>query len=131
MISLPRLAKFKKEGEKSNYDPDGSSWQYGRQRLRDSLVRFGQWEELIRLSGDVAEKSPALLAPDGKSITEMDFHRYVGIAKFESGDHAGGVAHLADLEKRLAAKKAEQDKAVADAKAKATAAKKDEKGIKE
>ena len=61
----------------------------------------------------------------------MDFHRYVGIAKFESGDHAGGVAHLADLEKRLAAKKAEQDKAVADAKAKATAAKKDEKGIKE
>jgi peroxiredoxin len=131
MISLPRLAKFKKEGEKSNYDPDGSSWHYGRQRLRDSLVRFEQWEELIRLSGDVAEKSPALLAPDGKSITEMDFHRYVGIAKFESGDHAGGVAHLADLEKRLAAKKAEQDKAVADAKAKATAAKKDEKGIKE
>jgi peroxiredoxin len=131
MISLPRLAKFKKEGEKSNYDPDGSSWQYGRQRLRDSLVRFGQWEELIRLSGDDAEKSPALLAPDSKSITETDFHRYVGIAKFESGDHAGGIVHLADLEKRLADKKAEQDKAVADARAKATDAKKDEKGIKE
>lgn len=131
MISLPRLAKFKKEGEKSNYDPDGSSWHYGRQRLRDSLVRFGQWGELIRLSGDDDEKSTSLLAPDGKSITEMDFHRYVGIAKFESGDHAGGVAHLADLEKRLATKKAEQDKAVADAKAKATDAKKDEKGIKE
>ena len=42
MISLPRLPKFKKEGDKSNYDPDGSSWQYGRQRLRDTLVRFRQ-----------------------------------------------------------------------------------------
>ena len=131
MISLPRLPKFKKEGDKSNYDPDGSSWQYGRQRLRDTLLRFGQWEELIRLSGDGGEKNEALLAPDGKSITETEFHRYVGIAKFESGDHAGGMVHLADLEKRLAGKKAEQDKAVADAKAKATTAKKDEKGIKE
>lgn len=130
MISLPRLPKFKKEGDTSTYDPSGSSWQYGRQRLRDSLVRFEQWAELIRLSGDGSEKSDAILAPDDKSLTGIDFHRYVGIAKFESGDHAGGVVHLADLEKRLAGKKAEQDKAVADAKAKATAAKKDEKGVK-
>ncbi|NLT70116.1 MAG: alkyl hydroperoxide reductase, partial [Verrucomicrobiaceae bacterium] len=40
MISLPRLAKFTEEKGKSVYDPDRGSWQYGRQRLRDTLVRF-------------------------------------------------------------------------------------------
>ena len=131
MISLPRLPKFKKEGGKSIYDSDGSSWGYGRQRLRDTLVRFGQWEDLVSLSGDGKKDDTALLKPDGKSITEIDHHRYIGLAKFESGDHAGGVVHLAELEKRLATKKAEQDKATADAKKKATDAKKDAKGIEE
>lgn len=130
MISLPRLPKFKKEGEKETYDPSGSSWQHGRQRLRDTFVRFEAWDHLIALSGD-GKDTTALLHPDGKSITETDFHRYLAIAKFESGDLAGGAAHLAELESRLAAKKAESDKAVADAATKATEAKKDEKGIAE
>jgi len=138
MISLPRLPKFKKEGKeegkeegkKEVFDPSGGSWQYGRQRLRDTLVRFEEWKAIIALSGDGKEKT-AILHPDGVSLTETEFHRYVGIAKFESGDLAGAKVHLADLEKRLAAKKAEQDKAVADATKKATEAKKDEKGIEE
>lgn len=131
MISLPRLPKFKKEGEKQIYDPDGSSWGLGRQRLRDTLVRFSQWEELISCSGDGKADSSALLKPDGKSITEIDYHRYVGLAKFENGDRTGGSIHLGELEKRLATKKAEQDKAVADANKKASDAKKDAKGIEE
>lgn len=130
MISLPRLPKFKEEGGKSHYDPDGSSWQYGRQRLRDTLVRFEEWEELIRLSGDGSEKNDALLAPDNESITDVDYHRYLGIAKFESGDHAGGIAHLGDLETRLAAKEAERDDVVDDAKGKAITAEKDKKDVK-
>ena len=123
MISLPRLAKFKTVDKKEVYDPSGSSWQYGRQRLRDTLVRYESWKELIALSGDGRDKT-ALLHPDGNSLTETEYHRFVGLAKFESGDPAGGRGHLAELEKRLAAKRGERDKAVADAERKAKEAKK-------
>ncbi len=124
MISLPRLAKFKDKKDESTYDPKGSSWQYGRQRLRDSLVQFEQWQEVIRQS----EKG--ILQADEKSILQRDVDRFVGIAKFESGDLAGGKTHLAALKKILDEKAAKRDKAVADAEAKAKKANKKEAEIK-
>ena len=129
MISLPRLPKFKDEKKQSVYDPDGSSWSFGRKRLLETLVRFEQWKELISFAGD--GDSSALLRADGKSLTDIEIHRFVGIAKFESGDLEGGLSHLAELEKQLAAKTAEKDMAVVAADKKASAAKKDENEIKE
>lgn len=128
MISLPRLAKFKKEGGKEVYDPSGSSWQYGRQRLRDTLVRYEAWSELIALSGDGKDRT-SLLHPDGKSIAEIDYHRFVGLARFESGDHEGGLGHLDAAARLLKKKQDERDRAVSSAKVRAEAAKKDPKGI--
>lgn len=130
MISLPRLAKFKTVDKKETYDPSGSSWQYGRQRLRDTLVRYEDWRQVIALSGDGKDKT-APLHPDGESITTTDYHRYVALAKFESGDHTGAAKHLAELEQQLSAKQAEKDKAVADAAKKAGDGKKDAKAIEE
>jgi peroxiredoxin len=130
MISLPRLAKFKTVDKKEVYDPSGGSWQYGRQRLRDTLVRYEDWSQVIALSGDGKDKT-APLHPDGESISETDYHRYVGLARYESGDREGAAKHLAELEKRLAAKRAERDKAVADAAKKAGEAKKDAKAVEE
>ena len=130
MISLPRLAKFKTVNKKEVFDPAGGSWQYGRQRLRDTLVRYEDWNRLVTLSGDGKDKT-ALLHPDGESISETDYHRYVGLAKFESGDRSGAAKHLAELEARLAAKKAERDKAVAAAETKARESGKDARAIEE
>jgi peroxiredoxin len=130
MISLPRLAKFKTVDKKEAYDPSGGSWQYGRQRLRDTLARYEDWSQVIALSGDGKDKT-ALLYPDGESISETDYHRYVGLARYESGDREGAAKHLAELEKRLAAKQAERDKAVADAAKKATESKKAAKAVEE
>lgn len=130
MVSLPRLARFKTVDKKEVYDPSGSSWQYGRQRLRDTLVRYEDWREVVALSGDGRDKT-APLHPDGESITEADYHRYVGLAKFESGDRGGAAKHLGELERRLASKRAERDKAVAAAERKATDSKQDAKGIEE
>lgn len=124
MISLPRLPKFTKKGDESTYDSKNSSWYYGRIRLRDTLARFELWEELI------SQSENHLLKPDEKAITDIDFHRFVGIAKFETGDIAGGKSHLAELETLLAAETAERDKAVSDAEAKANKAGKSEKDIK-
>ncbi|MAS94652.1 MAG: alkyl hydroperoxide reductase [Verrucomicrobiales bacterium] len=124
MISLPRLAKFKKEEDESTYDPSGSSWQYGRIRLRDTLVRFEQWDELIR------EAESGVLVPDDKSIKQNEHDRFVGIAKYETGNLDGANVHLGNLEERLKEKEVKRDKAIADAETKAKDAGKDEKGIK-
>jgi peroxiredoxin/protein associated with RNAse G/E len=130
MISLPRLAKFKTVDKKEVFDPSGGSWQYGKQRLRDTLVRYEDWKQVIALSGDGKDKT-APLHPDGEAITEIDFHRYVALARYESGDREGASKHLIELEKRLAAKQSEKDKAVTEAEKKATGAKKDAKAIEE
>jgi len=119
MISLPRLPKFKTVKEESVYDPAGSSWRLGRQRLRDTYVRFAMWGELVAAS---AEGGP--LEPDGESLTAEEHYRYLGIAKFELGDRKGALLHLAALEERLAAAESERDGAVAKAEAKAREGKK-------
>ncbi|MDF1740230.1 MAG: redoxin domain-containing protein [Verrucomicrobiales bacterium] len=123
MISLPRLAKFKKKEDESTYDPNGSSWNYGRQRLRDTFIRFEQWDDYI------FEAEKGTLKPDGKSISDNDHDRFLGIAKFETGDLAGGAKHLEAINERLALKKKERDEAVAKAETKAKEDRKDEKGI--
>lgn len=120
MISLPRLAKF----EKDKYVSKGSSWHYGRQRLRDTYVRFAMWEELITAS----EKG--VLQVDDPSITQTEFDRFVGIAKFEIGNREGAQSHLGAVEKRLAEQEGKRDKAVADAEKKARDGGKDDKAIK-
>lgn len=119
MISLPRLAKFEKE----KYVSKGSSWHYGRQRLRDTYFRFAMWDDLINQSENGS------LEPDGQSITQTDLDRYVGIAKFESNDRKGAQVHLDAVEKRLTEEEKKRDKAVADAEKKANDSGKDEKGI--
>jgi len=123
MISLPRLAKFKKEGDESSYESKGSSWHYGRQRLRDTYIQFEQWDEFI------FEAEKGRLKPDGVAITENDHDRFLGIAKFEKGHHTGGTKHLEAISKRLAQKTKEKDDAGAKAEKKATESKKNEKAI--
>jgi peroxiredoxin len=125
MIELPRLAKFEGEGDKKKYKPNGS-WRYGRQRLRDTLLRFELWDSLIAH----AENSQ-YLKPDPVVIPELEWNRVLAIAKFESGDHAGGSVHLEKIETLLADQTAKRDKAVADAESKAREAKKNDKQIEE
>ncbi len=119
MIELPRLAKF----DKKVYNPSGS-WRYGKQRLRDTLLRFELWNELIGF----AENSH-YLASDPKVILPLEWNRLLAIAKFESDDTKGGDKHLKAIETLLADETAKRDKAVANAGAKARKAKKDDKQI--
>jgi len=121
MIELPRLAKF----DKKVYDPSGS-WRYGKQRLRDTLLRFELWDELI----GYAENSQ-YLASDPKVILPLEWNRILAIAKYETGDKQGGEKHLKAIETLLAGETGKRDKAVADAEAKARKAKKSDKQIAE
>jgi peroxiredoxin len=95
MIELPRVPKFQKKDDDSSYTSSKSSWRYGRHRLRDSLVRFEKWEELLAL-----ETTP-YLKPDESSLKKADLEKFYAIAKFESGDIEGGKAILKQIKDEL------------------------------
>ncbi len=108
MIELPRLAKLK-DGA---YDHSGGSWNLGRQRLRDTLMRFEHWEQLLELGEtDYLKAGP-------NTINESEWHRVMGIAAFESGNLERGKALLDAAEEQRLAVEADRDRAVTDAEAK-------------
>ena len=121
MIELPRRPKF--SGDKKTWQHSGSSWAYGRTRLRDCLMGSEKWDQLLQ----VAETD--YLKPGPDTINEREWQRMVGVAAFMKGDAKRGLEQLAALNKKLADKKAAKDKAVADAEKKNTEAKKSEKEI--
>ncbi|MCF6311285.1 MAG: redoxin domain-containing protein [Verrucomicrobiales bacterium] len=107
MISLPRLAKFK--GDTEEYSHSGGSWSYGRRRLRDTLMHFEQWKQLLEMG-----RSDYLVAAQDE-INRREWHRFMGVAAYESGDVEGGEAHLEWLKEHQAQQREKQKKAVADA----------------
>ncbi|MEO0415322.1 MAG: redoxin domain-containing protein, partial [Verrucomicrobiota bacterium] len=126
MIELPRLPKFAKPEDKKaakGYNPGGSSWQLGRQRLRDTLVRFEQWDELLRLA------DTDYLRPDGKAIKAEELNRFLAIAHYETDNAEAGDAILAEVKTLLDAEIKKRDEAKANAEKKARDAKKDDKAI--
>lgn len=117
MIELPRLPKLDGDGKYNG----GGSWDYGRQRLRDTLMRYELWERLLSYG-----ESEYLKAGSGK-IDETEWRRFMGVAAFESGARCRGQQLLADLKADLAKVNCEQGKAVKDAEEKNKDKKDDEK----
>lgn len=116
MISLPRLAKFKKGSEQ--YQHSGGSWSYGRRRLRDTLMHFEQWKELT------SHGNTDYLHAAADDINEREWHRFMGVAAFESGNQKGGLGHLEWLSQQQKKELEKQAKAASDAEKKNKKAKK-------
>jgi peroxiredoxin len=116
MCELPRHPKY-------NTLTKGSA-NFGRLRLFDVLTRFELWDELIALAD-----SP-YLEPTDSETEQVKRLKFVGLASFRRGDAARGDAALIELHERWTAAKAAQEKAVADAEAKATGEKKSEEDVK-
>ena len=123
MISLPRKPAFKKKDDEGSYNPGGSSWQFGRQRLLDTYFQFEQWEALLDL-----EKTRGFV-PEDKFLNKLDLQKRFAVARFETGDSEGGNRILKEIESQLTAEKSKRDKAVAGAEKKARASRKKEKEI--
>jgi peroxiredoxin len=115
MISLPRHPKY-------NTPTRGSS-NFGRMRLLEALTRFEAWDELIALA-----ETP-YLEPTDNPDEQLKRLRALGEAHFRKGDAEKGNLQLAELEKRLADQKTEQEKAVTEAEAKTREEKKDAKDL--
>ncbi|MEO0447174.1 MAG: alkyl hydroperoxide reductase, partial [Verrucomicrobiota bacterium] len=99
MIELPRRPKLNDQGEYTG----GGSYKYGRQRLRDTLMRYEKWEQLLAYG-----ESP-YLKPDRGIIDETEWSRFMGVAFFETGDLSRGREQLAGIEARLTSWKEKQE----------------------
>lgn len=121
MCDLPRHPKY-------NTLSRGGSANLGRQRLFDVLSQFELWDELVALC-----ETPYLEATSLEN-EQLKRQRILGMALYRRGDAAKGDIAKADgmlveLQERLTDEKAAQDKAVADAEAKAKAENKPEADI--
>lgn len=94
MIELPRLPSR-----------DSSSYNLGRDRLVEILLRFELWDELLALDGSL------YLNPREKPLDEVGRLRALGVAAFAKSDRAKADAKLAALEARL--KNAREERAAA------------------
>ena len=116
MIELPRRPKFDSKGKV--WQHSGTSWAYGRLRLRDLLLEYEQWDSLLALA------ETDYLKPGPDDIDQAEWQRLVGVASFMTNHPERGRDQLVALESALAKKEAARDKAVADAEKKNRDAKK-------
>lgn len=107
MIELPRHPKYNTLAKR------GSS-NHGRQRLFETLSRFERWDEMIALCQTL------YLEPTDDDKEQIKRLRYLGQAYFRRGDADNGAVQLADLQQRQQETEQKRDKAVAEAKEKAT-----------
>lgn len=107
MMELPRI------GSKS-----GKSYQLGRGRLIETLLRFELWDEIAQLEGQM------YFAPDEAGAKSAAQLAAIGAARYRRGEREAGDAQVAELESLLEAKRQERFKAADDAEAKAQTEKK-------
>jgi len=74
---------------------NGKSAHFGRVRLFEELTRFEMWDELIALCGTQH------LEPTDDPAEQLNRLRHLGAAKIRKGDVPGGLAIVAEIERRL------------------------------
>ena len=112
MIELPRLPSR-----------DSSSYNLGREKLLEMLLRFELWDELLALEDSI------YLGPREKPLDEVGRLRALGVAAFAKGDRAKAEAKITALKARLTTAREERAKTGEAAESKAMEEKKTEEQI--
>jgi peroxiredoxin len=99
LIEVPR------HPELNSISKSGSAASFGRERLFDTLVLYELWNDYIRLA-----ETP-YLDPGDSEREQVRRIRWLGAAHLSVGNRIQGGEQLAELEKRLAELKIEQDAA--------------------
>jgi len=126
MISMPRIPRSKQVEDQPNqvFEEGGSCWQYGRNRLFETLLRWELWDEVLALEGSVS------FAPGREFEDQWKPEQLLALAFYSKGDSVTGRRWLAKLEERQASAEREKAQAVAAAEEKARGEKKKEEEIK-
>jgi peroxiredoxin len=126
MITMPRIPRSKQVADKPNqvFEEGGSCWQYGRNRLLETLLRWELWDEIQALEGSV------YLLPGKEFEDQWKPEQLLALACYGKGDAVNGRRWLAKLEERQAGAERERAQAVAAAEEKARGEKKKEEEVK-
>jgi len=94
MITMPRIARSKevKPDPDQSFKEGGSCWQFGRDRLFETILRWELWEVAAGL-----ENTP-YLAPGEEFEDRWKREQLLAVAGFLRGDHEAGLAALGRLE---------------------------------
>lgn len=87
LVSLPRHPKYNSLEKRGSY-------KFGRQRLVQTLTRFGLWQQLIDETGG------QYLPPTDHAETRRDELGWLGVAQFMTGDKAAGAKTLRRLQRK-------------------------------
>ncbi len=87
LVSLPRHPRYNTLSKRGSY-------QYGRQRLLQTLSEYGLWEELIKESGG------SYLPPTDDALQQEEWLGWLAVAQFMTGDSKQGAKTLRSLQRR-------------------------------
>ncbi len=94
LISMPRIPRSRsvKDQPDQRFEEEGSCWQYGRNRLMETLTRWELWDTTLSLA------PTPYLAPGTEFQDQWKREHLIGLAGYGKGDAAGGHAALIKIE---------------------------------
>ena len=115
MITMPRIARSKeiKDDPDQSFQEGGSCWQFGRDRLFQTILRWELWDVAAGLA------DTPYLAPGSDFDDRWKREQLLAVAGFGRGDVEAGQAALASLEAIEAEERSGRSKAGDEAEAKA------------
>lgn len=117
LISMPRIPRSRsvKDQPDQKYDEGGSCWQYGRNRLMETILRWELWDAAISMA------DTPYLEPGADFEDQWKREHLVALAHYGKNDAAAGRAALAKIESMEAGLLKDRTEAAAKAESEARA----------
>jgi len=115
MIAMPRIPRSKhvKDNPDQKWEKGGTTWEHGRQRLHETLLRWELWDEVLKLDGT------PFLETGSEFDDQWKREHLVALAHYGKGEAEAGRAGLAKVEAMEAAQQKERTEAAAKAESEA------------
>jgi peroxiredoxin len=117
MIAMPRIPRSRhvKDNPDQKWEKGGTTWEHGRQRLNETLLRWELWDEVLKLDGT------PILETGSEFEDQWKREHLVALAHYGKGNAEAGRAALAKIEAMEAAQQKERLEAAANAESEARA----------
>jgi peroxiredoxin len=117
MIAMPRIPRSRhvKDNPDQKWEKGGTTWEHGRQRLNETLLRWELWDEVLKLDGT------PFLETGSEFEDQWKREHLVALAHYGKGNAEAGRAALAKIEAMEAAQQKERLEAAANAESEARA----------
>jgi peroxiredoxin len=117
LMAMPRIPRSRhvKDNPDQKWEKGGTTWEYGRQRLNETLLRWELWDEVLKLDGT------PFLETGSDFEDQWKREHLVALAHYGKGSAEAGRAALAKIEAMEAAQQKERLEAAVKAESEARA----------